>query len=91
MRVPMTRAIASITTAPASIIGIAEPALRTGSAADCCVFSASDAWTVSRASLRSQGKNTPFLGLEVLGRVRHTLLAGQVVHEGSDRAEAARS
>ena len=91
MRVPITRAIASITTAPASIIGIAEPALRTGSAADCCVFSASDAWTVSRDSLRSQGKNTPFLGLEVLGRVRHTLLAGQVVHEGSDRAEAARS
>ena len=91
MRVSMTRAIASITTAPASIIGIAEPALRAGSPADCCIFSASDAWTVSRDSLRSQGKNTPFLGLEVLGRVRYTLLAGQVVHELSDRADPARS
>jgi dihydroorotase len=36
---------------------------------------------VQRDSLRSQGKNTPFLGIEVLGRVRCTLLAGQIVHE----------
>ena len=32
-------------------------------------------------ALRSQGKNTPFLGLEVPGRVRCTLVGGQVVHE----------
>src|SRR5678815_2583083 len=91
MRVPMTRAIATVTTAPASIIGIAQPALRVGSPADCCIFAASDAWTVSRDSLRSQGKNTPFLDLEVLGRIRYTLLAGQVVHQQADRADSARS
>src|SRR6476620_6819455 len=86
--VPMSRAIASVTTAPASIIGIAQPALRVGSTADCCIFAASEAWTVSHDSLRSQGKNTPFLGLEVLGRVRYTLLAGQVVHQPIDRADS---
>ena len=31
--------------------------------------------------LRSQGKNTPFLGIEVMGKVRWTLLTGRVVHE----------
>jgi len=31
--------------------------------------------------LRSQGKNTPFLNLEVPGRIRYTLVAGQIVHE----------
>ena len=91
MRVPMTRAIATVTTAPASIIGIAQPAFRAGSPADCCIFAASDAWTVSRDALRSQGKNTPFLDLEVLGRVRYTLLAGQVVHQPIDRADSSRS
>jgi dihydroorotase len=79
----MSRAIASVTTMPASIIGLATASLQAGAPADCCIFAPSDAWTVRRDSLRSQGKNTPFLGLEVLGRVRYTLLAGQVVHEGS--------
>jgi dihydroorotase len=78
---PMTRAVAAIATAPASIIGIAASSLCVGSAADLCVFDAADAWTVRRDSLRSQGKNTPFLGIELQGRVRYTLLAGHVVHE----------
>jgi dihydroorotase len=31
--------------------------------------------------LKSQGKNTPFLGMEVPGKVRYTLVSGQVVYE----------
>ena len=80
-RLPLIRAVACITTAPAAIIGIPVPALRRGSPADLCVFDPSEAWTVRRESLRSQGKNTPYLGIELLGRVRYTLLAGQVVHQ----------
>ena len=90
MRVPLTRALASVTTAPASIIGIEPPTFRTHSRADCCIFGATDHWTVSRDSLCSQGKNTPFLGLDVPGRIYYTLLAGHVVHERADRATAAR-
>ena len=84
-QLPLARAIAAITTAPASIIGIAQPTLRSGSPADLCIYDPSEAWTVRREALRSQGKNTPFLGIELLGRVRYTLLAGQVVHESSNR------
>jgi dihydroorotase len=36
---------------------------------------------VEPAALKSQGKNTPFLGLELKGRVRYTLVEGQIVHE----------
>jgi dihydroorotase len=81
--VPLARAIAAVTTAPASILGVGSPTLAVGAAADCCVFDPSEPWTVRRDSLRSQGKNTPFLGIELLGRVRYTLLAGQIVHERS--------
>ena len=35
----------------------------------------------SARALQSQGKNTPFLGLEVPGKVRYTLVGGQVVYE----------
>jgi dihydroorotase len=80
-RIPLTRALAAVTTAPSSIIGVAAPTLAPGSAADLCIFDPAQAWTVRRESLRSQGKNTPFLGIELLGKVRATILAGQIVHE----------
>ena len=41
---------------------------------------------IDAKTLRSQGKNTPFLGHELLGRVRATIVAGKVVFEGADPA-----
>jgi dihydroorotase len=78
---PLADALSRITTRPARILGIAQPSLGAGSAADVCVFDPQGAWVVRRESLRSQGKNTPFLGLELVGRVRWTLLGGRVVYE----------
>ena len=52
-----------------------------GRAADICVFDPAQFWMVERRALKSQGKNTPFLGLEVPGKVRFTLVGGQVVYE----------
>jgi dihydroorotase len=80
-RVPLADALGKITSAPAWILGLAPATLAIGSAADICIFDPNAAWTVDRDSLRSQGKNTPFIGLEVQGRVRYTLVAGQVIHE----------
>ena len=67
---------------PASILGIETPSLAAGTPADICVFDPDAAWVVRPEALRSQGKNTPFLGLETVGRVRATLVGGSVVHEG---------
>ena len=80
-KVPLSRAIAAIAARPAQILGVAPATLRRGSAADLAVFDPAEPWVVRRDTLRSQGKNTPFLGIELVGRVRYTLLAGQVVHE----------
>ena len=79
--VSLIRALGALTSAPASIIGITTATLRKGNAADVCVFDPAHAWTIRPDALRSQGKNTPYLGLELQGRVRYTLLAGHVVHE----------
>ena len=79
--VPLPRAIAAIATKPAQILGVAPATLSRGSAADLAIFDPAEPWVVRRDTLRSQGKNTPFLGIELSGRVRYTLLAGQVVHE----------
>lgn len=84
-RVPLPEAIDRITRAPAAVIGMGQATLAPGAAADICVFDPLQAWTVRRQSLKSQGKNTPFLGLEVVGAVRWTLVGGEVVHERDNR------
>ena len=80
-RVPLAAALAKITSEPGKLIGEGAGDLGVGRVADVCVFDPEAFWKVERNALRSQGKNTPFLGLEVPGRVRFTLVAGQIVHE----------
>jgi dihydroorotase len=82
LEVTLSDAIARITSRAASILGLATPSLARGNPANICVFDPDAAWTVQREALRSQGKNTPFLGYEVTGRVRATLVGGRVVYEG---------
>ncbi|MEP6702970.1 MAG: dihydroorotase [Betaproteobacteria bacterium] len=71
-----------LTSAPARIMAIDAGHLATGQIADICIFDHAAFWRVERTALRSQGKNTPFLGMEVPGKVRYTLVNGQVVFEG---------
>ncbi|MFO1322859.1 MAG: dihydroorotase [Burkholderiales bacterium] len=80
--VALPAALAKITSEPAKLIGGDAGALSVGKPADVCVFDPERWWKVERGALRSQGKNTPFLGLEVPGKVRYTLVDGQLVHEG---------
>lgn len=74
-------ALARITSDPAGILGIAAGSLHVGSPADVCVFDANEIWRVTPQALRSQGKNTPFLGRDVNGRVRMTMVGGRIVFE----------
>ena len=81
-KVRLPAALAKITFNPARVLGIDAGHLGVGQAADLCIFDPAAHWTVEPRALKSQGKNTPFLGLEVPGRVRATLVGGQVVFEG---------
>ena len=83
-KVPLGTALSRITAAPARMLGIDAGHLAVGAAADICVFDPEAYWTVDRKALKSQGKNTPFLGLELAGQVSYTLVGGQVVHEAHD-------
>jgi dihydroorotase len=78
--IPLSDALARVTQVPARILGVEAGTLSVGAPADICVFDPQEAWTVQRASLLSQGKNTPFAGLELVGRARWTLVGGALVH-----------
>jgi dihydroorotase len=70
-------AIARITCDAARIAGIEAGSLSVGSVADVCVFDPAVRWKVEPAALRSQGKHTPFLGYELSGQVKHTIVSGR--------------
>ncbi len=85
---PWMRALRLLTSQPASVLrahvgnhadGIGR--VQVDAAADLCVFDPAARWTVDASALRSQGKHTPFDGLELIGQVRWTLVGGQVAHE----------
>ena len=80
--ISLSSALARLTSNPAAILGLDAGHLAIGQLADMCIFDPTAHWLVEPAALKSQGKNTPFIGLEVQGKVRATLVAGQVVFEG---------
>ena len=58
-----------------------------GGVADVCVFDPQAPWSVTPEALRSQGKHTPFAfevsGMSMSGRVRATLVGGQLAYQGT--------
>ncbi len=80
--VSLSAAIAKITAEPTRILALNNGHLGAGQPADLCIFDPEQYWKVEPGSLKSQGRNTPFLGMELQGKVRYTLVEGHVVYEG---------
>lgn len=78
--VPLPTALARITSDPARILGMPRGCLQAGVPADVCVFDPNGRTAISRERLKSQGKNTPFLGHELPGEVRYTLIDGHLAY-----------
>ncbi len=76
----LSKAIARITCDAARVAGLSAGTLSVGCAADICVFDPDARWVVEAPAIVSQGKHTPFLGYELKGQVRHTLVSGRVVY-----------
>ena len=81
INIPLAVAVAKITSEPARILGVEAGDLSVGTAADLCIFDPDQHWRVEAPILRSQGKNTPFLGMELQGKVKYTLADGIIVYE----------
>ena len=73
--------LARITSEPAKVLGVASGRLAPGAPGDLVVFDPRAPLRIAPENLKSQGKNTPFAGYELMGRVRTTVVAGNVVYE----------
>jgi dihydroorotase len=79
-KITMKRAIEALTVAPARILGLfGKGSLAVGSDADITIFDPQQSWTIQADRLVSKSRNTPFDGLRVLGKVKHTIVGGKVV------------
>ena len=88
-RVPLMDAVARVTCDPARILCASSPSvppcgqLGIGDAADICIVDADAGWHVTREALLSQSQHTPFLNMELPGRVIATIVRGRVAWEAS--------
>lgn len=79
-KVSLPDALARVTINPAQLLGVKTGHLSVGAHADVCVFDPASTWKVEPAALKSQGKNTPFNGYTVQGRVHHTIVEGHIAY-----------
>jgi len=74
-------ALSRITHDAARIAGLPAGTLGVGAAADVVLFDPAARWKVDGTSLASQGKHTPFLGYELAGQVKTTIVRGRVAYQ----------
>ena len=77
--VGIATALQKITAGPAGLLGLDAGKLAVGSPADLCIFDPAAFWALTPQTLRSQGKNSPYMRRELQARVTHTLVDGALV------------
>ena len=65
---------------PAKVLGIDKGTLEVGKTADVTIIDPNEEWVIDPNRFVSKGKNTPFGGKKVSGKVKYTILNGKVVY-----------
>ena len=73
--------IRRMSTNPADILHLPKGRMSMGVAADLTIFDPDQEWTIDPEQFASKGRNTPFAGKTVKGRVKYTIVDGQIVYQ----------
>jgi len=79
---PIERILALLSWQPAAIAGLLDRhggPIEAGRFANLCVIDPAHEWVVEPAALASRARNTPYAGRRLRGKVRHTVLNGELV------------
>jgi dihydroorotase len=72
--------MAKMSANPARILGLNKGWIGIGADADLTIFDPNEVWTIDPSRFRSKGRNTPFAGMEVKGRVKYTIVGGRIIY-----------
>jgi dihydroorotase len=75
-----------MTLRPADILGLPQGRLALGAPADLIRFDPDEPYVVDPAKLHSRCKNTPFDEARMEGKVKLTLVAGEIVFDSGEAA-----
>lgn len=73
--------IAKMTVNPARILNLDCGRLSAGSAADLTIFDPNEEWVVDVEKFASKGRNTPFNGRTLKGKVKYTIVGGKIIYQ----------
>ena len=68
---------------PAQILNLPCGTLQKGHPADVIIADIKNPYTIHKADFVSKGKNTPFEGKEVKGKILYTICEGKIVYKDS--------
>lgn len=73
--------VRKLSTNPAAILGLDKGSLQPGKAADIVLAEVTDWYAINKEEFVSLGKNTPFHGRRVKGKIKYTLVDGKTVYK----------
>ena len=80
-RMDLPAIIKRMSTTPADILRLPRGRMSLGAQADLVLFDPDEEWTVDPEQFASKARNTPFAGWKVKGRVKYTIVKGQVIYQ----------
>ena len=66
---------------PAKIVGLDKGDIAPGKTADIVIFDPNETYKIDKNKFASKGRNTPFDGRTVTGKVKRTIVGGHIVYE----------
>ncbi len=76
----LTEILQKMTAGPAQLLNLPYGKLAVGAVADLTLFDLNEKWTIDPVNFHSKGRNTPFAGWSVQGKVKYTLVGGRVIY-----------
>lgn len=67
---------------PSKILGLNRGELKVGSIADITIFDSQTESVYTKESIVSKSKNSPYIGFNLAGQVKYTIVNGNIVYEG---------
>lgn len=77
---PLSRVLALMSFSPAALLGLDKGTLDLGRDADLVLFDPNQEWTVDKNQFASKGRNTPFHGRTMRGKVKYTISRGNIIY-----------
>lgn len=80
-KLDLSTLLGKMTVKPARILGTDRGRLALGSDGDAVIFDPDEEWVVDPEQFASKGRNTPFGGRRLKGRVKYTVVGGKVIYQ----------